>query len=34
MRAISAELAKRGHLTATGKPFAATAVKLMLATSG
>jgi hypothetical protein len=31
LRDISAELAKRGHMTATGKPFAATAVKLMLA---
>jgi hypothetical protein len=32
LRAISDELAKAGHMTATGKPFAATAVKLMLAT--
>jgi DNA invertase Pin-like site-specific DNA recombinase len=31
LRKISDELAKRGHMTATGKPFAATAVKLMLA---
>jgi hypothetical protein len=31
LRAIAAELAKAGHMTATGKPFAATAVKLMLA---
>jgi DNA invertase Pin-like site-specific DNA recombinase len=31
LRTIAAELAKRGHTTATGKPFAATAVKLMLA---
>jgi DNA invertase Pin-like site-specific DNA recombinase len=31
LRAISAELAKAGHVTATGKPFAATAVKLMVA---
>jgi hypothetical protein len=30
-RTISAELAKAGHTTVTGKPFAATAVKLMLA---
>ena len=31
LRTISAELAKAGHMTATGKPFAATAIKLMLA---
>jgi DNA invertase Pin-like site-specific DNA recombinase len=31
LRTISAALAKAGHMTATGKPFAATAVKLMLA---
>jgi hypothetical protein len=31
LREISAALAKAGHMTATGKPFAATAVKLMLA---
>jgi DNA invertase Pin-like site-specific DNA recombinase len=31
LRTISAKLAAAGHTTATGKPFAATAVKLMLA---
>jgi DNA invertase Pin-like site-specific DNA recombinase len=31
LRAVAAELAEAGHTTATGKPFAATAVKLMLA---
>jgi DNA invertase Pin-like site-specific DNA recombinase len=31
LRTIAAELAKAGHTTASGKPFAATAVKLMVA---
>jgi len=30
LRKISAELAKRGHLTASGKPYVVTAVWAML----